>query len=455
MAGIRITGMASGLPPDIVDQLMNAEKIPLKSLGDKKTKLQDTEKLVNELETKVSDINKNLAELTSTRGFLDMKLLSGDPNIIDGSVDPGAVVTGDYAVEVLQLAQKPGALSNGFADRNETQVGVGYMKFKTHDGVKEVYIHPKNSTLDGIAETINNAGYGLRANVLEDRRDKEAPFRLLVTGLTTGNDTQVDFPTIYFLDGDQDFYFDETRPAQNAKIKIDGFEIEVPENTVNDVIPGVSLNLKQAVPGRPVRLSVKENLEAIAGKIKSFVDAYNAALGFIQNQHKLSKGADGKERLGPLGGDSMIRQVENSLRRVILTPQYGVGSPLERIQELGIEFNRNGTLNFNQDKFTKVLNTNPKGVSSFLRGDGFSTGFITMLKRETSFLLSQNFGTIANRKKSIGDRITRIDKQIENKERQLTRKEEELTRKFGNLESKMANIQRQGSALAGMAPQQK
>ncbi len=453
MAGIRITGMASGLPPDIVDQLMNVEKIPLKSLGDKKVKLQDTEKLVIDLETKVSDINKNLAELTSTRGFLDMKLLSGDPNIIDGTVDPSAVVTGDYSIEVLQLAQKPGAMSNGFEDRNVTQVGVGYMKFKTDAGVKEVYINPKNSTLDGIAESINNAGYGLRANVLENSKDKETPYRLLVTGLSTGTGKQVEFPTIYFLDGDQDFFFDETRPAQNAKIKIDGFEIEVPENTVNDVIPGVSLNLKQAVPGRPVRLSVKENLEAIAGKIKSFVDAYNAALAFIQNQHKLGKGADGKERLGPLGGDSMIRQVENALRRVIMTPQYGVESPIARIQELGIEFNRSGTLNFNQEKFTKVLNTNPKAVASFLRGDSFSTGFVTTLKRETTFLLSQNFGAIANRKKSIGERITRIDKQIENKERQLTRKEEELTRKFGNLESKMANIQRQGSALAGMAQQ--
>lgn len=455
MAGIRITGMASGLPPDIVDQLMNAERIPLKNLEGKKTKLQDTEKLVTDLETKVSDINKNLAELTSTRGFNDLRLISGDPSVIEGTVDPNAVVTGDYGIEVMQLANKPGAISNGFPDKDVTQCGVGYVKFKTPEGTKEVYINHPNSTLDGMAKAINNSGTGLRATVLENRKDKETPFRLLVTGLSTGDDKQVSFPAIYFLDGDQDFYFDESRAAQNAKIKVDGFEVEVPGNTVDNIIPGVTLNLKQAAPGREIKLNVKENLEAISGKVKSFVDAYNAALGFIQNQHKLSKGNDGKERLGPLGGDSMIRQVENSLRRVIITPQYGVGSSIERIQELGIEFNRNGTLNFNQDKFTKVLNSNPAGVASFLRGDGFSTGFVPMLKRETSFLLSQSFGAIANRKKSISDRITRIDQQIENKERQLTRKEEQLNKKFGDLESKMSGLQRQGGAIAAMAQQQK
>ncbi len=457
MAGIRITGMASGLPPDIVEQLMNAERIPLKNLETKKTKLQDTEKLVNDLETKVSDINKNLGELVSTRGFNDLKLLSSDPNVVDGSVDPDAVVTGDYGIEVLQVANKPGAISNSFPDKNTTQVGVGYMKFKTKDGVKEVYINPANSTLEGMANAINNAGFGLRANVLEDRKDSENPFRLLVTGMSTGNDKQVSFPTIYFLDGDQDFYFDQTRPAQNARVKVDGFEVELPENTVTDLIPGVTLNLKQAAVGREIKINVKENLETISGKIKSFVDAYNAALGFIQGQHKLSKGQDGKERLGPLGGDSMLRQVENALRRVIISPQFGSGSSIARIQELGIEFNRNGTLNFNPDKFTKVLNSNPKAVSTFLRGDGFSTGFVTTLKRETSFLLSQNFGAIANRKKSISQRITRMDQQIENKERQLTRKEEQLTKKFGDLEAKMSNLQRQGGAVAaiGAGAQQK
>ncbi len=443
--------MASGLPPNIVDQLMDAERIPVKQMEAKKTQEEDKLKLVSELEGKVNDITKNLSELTSTRGFADKKFISGDTNVIDGQVDPQSAVPGDYAMEVVQLAQKPGALSNGFPDKNETQIGVGYIKFETPDGTKEVYINGANSTLEGVAKQINSAGVGLTAQVIEDRKDKENPFRLMVSGLSAGDDNQVTFPKIYLLDGDQDMYFEQSREAKNAKVKINGFEIELPDNKSTDLIPGVTLDLKAAAPGREIRMSVKENLEVISGKIKSFVDAYNAALEFIQKQSKI-QGSDGKNpRLGPLGGDGMLRTVENSLRRIVLNPQLGVETPIRRIGELGIEFNRNGTLNFNQDKFNKVLNANPQGVAAFFRGDGFSTGFVSTLKREIGNLVNGQFGTIANRKKGLQDKINQANTRIENKERQLERKEESLRKKFADLEQKMSDLNAQQARVAAMA----
>lgn len=443
--------MASGLPPNIVDQLMDAERIPVKQMEVNKTKQEDKLKLVTELETKISDITKNLSELTSTKGFSDKKFISGDPNVIDGQVDPLSAVPGDYSVEVVQLAQKPGAISNGFPDKDETQIGVGYIKFETPEGSKEVYINGQNSTLEGVAKQINASNVGLTAQVIEDRKDAENPFKIMISGLSTGNDKQVTFPKIYLLDGDQDMYFEQSREAKNAKVKVNGFEIELPDNKATELIPGVTLDLKAAAPGREIRMSVKENLEVISGKIKSFVDAYNAALEFIQKQSKL-QGSDGKNpRLGPLGGDGMLRSVENSLRRIILNPQLGVQTPIRRVGELGIEFNRNGTLNFNQDKFNKVLNANPQGVAEFFRGDGFNTGFVSGLKREIGNLLNGQFGTISNRKKGLQDRINQVNTRIENKERQLERKEESLRKKFADLEQKMSDLNSQQARVAAMA----
>lgn len=452
MAGIRITGMASGLPPNIVEQLMDAERIPVKQMEGQKTKQEDKLKLVTDLETKVNDITKNLSELTSTNGFSDKKFVSGDPNVVEGQVDPLSALPGDYAIEVVQLAQKPAAISNGFPDKNETQMGVGYIKFNTPDGEKEIYINGTNSTLEGVANQINNANVGLKAQVLQDKKDPENPFRIMISGLATGSDKQVTFPRIYLLDGDQDMYFDQSRPAQNAKVKVDGFEIEVPENKVADLIPGVTLDLKSAAPGREIRLAVKENLEVISGKIKTFVDAYNGALEFIQKQNKLQAGEGKNPKLGPLGGDGMLRTIESSLRRVILNPQMGVDTPIRRVNELGIEFNRNGTLNFNQDKFNKVLNANPKAVAAFFRGDGFNTGFVSGLKREIGNLINGQFGVISNRKRGLDDKIKQINGRIETKERQLEKKEEGLRRKFADLESKMSELQSQQARVAAMAP---
>ncbi len=451
MASVRISTGASGLPPDIVEQIMKAEREPLKQIDVKKTKQEEMLKLVTELETKVNDITKNLGEVVGSKGFMDSKLISGDPQIVDGSVDPSEASTGEYTLEVDQLAHKPGAITNGFPDRNETQIGIGYIKFETPEGTKEVYINGKHNTLDTIAAQITGSETGLRAMVVEDRHDKEAPFKLLVTGLATGDDNEIKFPVVYMLDGDQDFFFDRAKPAQNAKIKLDGFELELAGNVVKDLIPGVTLDLKQPAPGREVRVTIKENAEVITGKVKSFVDSYNAALAFIQNQHKLTKGANGKDALGPLGGDSLLRSVENKLQRIIQNPQLGAGSPIRQLNQLGIEFNRNGTLNFNADKFTKQLNTNPQAVAMYLRGDGIKSGFVPTLKRELGYLTQGNYGPLANRKKGISDKIENFNKQVERKEKQLEKREDTLRRQFADLDAKMSKIQGQGAAVAGIA----
>jgi flagellar hook-associated protein 2 len=445
--------MASGLPPNIVEQLMDAERIPVKTMEAQKTKTEDKVKLVTELETKISEITKNLGELTGTKGFSDKKMTSGDPNIVDGSLDPATAVPGDYSLEVIQLAEKPAAISTGFPDKDKTQMGVGYIKFQTPEGLKEVYINGSNSTLDGVAKQINSENLGLRASVVEDRKDPSNPYKLIVAGLATGDNKQIDFPKIYLLDGDQDMYFDESKKAQNAKIKVDGFEIEIPENKVTDLFPGLSLELKQAAPGKTVRVNVKENLEVISGKIKSFVDAYNGALGFIQGQHKLVAGNGKTPQMGPLGGDGLLRSVESTLRGVIMNPQYAVESPIKQLTELGIEFNRNGTLDFKQDKFNKVLQGNPQGVAQFFQGDGFKTGFVQTVKTAVNNLISGQFSPIGNRKTGMQSKIDQINKRIDNKERQLVQKEDALRRKFADLEQKMSGLNQQAGAVAGMGRQ--
>jgi len=450
MAGIRISGMASGLPPNIVEQIMEAEKIPLKQLETKKSGEEEKYKLVQDLETKVSAIPKSLTELVGIRGFSNMKLTTGDQNVITGTADPSEAGTGTWMVEVDQLAQKPGALSSGFPDPDQTQIGVGYLRFNTAGGQKDVYIDGKSNTLKGVAAAINRANVGLRATVLNDRKDKENPWKIMVTGLATGSDKQVDFPTVYMLDGDQDFSFDTAKPAQNAKLKLDGFEIEVPDNQVKDVIPGVTLDLRSATPGKEVAVTVKEDLDVISGKVKTFVDAYNAVLAFVQDQHKIQKGKDGREHLGPMGGDGLLRTIESNFRRAILSPSMGTGSTIKLIAEMGVEFNRQGTLNLNMEKFNKVLNSDPANTAAFLRGDGLTTGFIPTIKMQVDNLMNGAFGGVTMRKKTLNDKMHQLDERIDTKNRQLEKKEEQLRAKFSDLEAQMSKLNQQGSAVAGL-----
>lgn len=445
---LRINGLASGLPPNLVDQVIEAERMPVKQMETNKAKIEDKVKLVGDFETKIKSINKDLLSMINAKGFADKKINSSFPDLINGTVDPEVADSGEWTLEVLQLAGKPSVVTNGFPDKDKTTMGVGYLKFETANGEKEVYIDEDNSTLEGIARAINGANIGVRATIVNDRSDKEDSFKLEIAGLKTGDDNTVKFPTVYLLDGKQDFQFVSENKAVNAKYKLDGHEFEATENLLTDVIPGVTLDLKRAQPGQPVRINITENYDAIATKVKSFVDSYNAALAFIQDQNKLTPGPNGMQRLGPLGGESMMRSAQSRLREIIQDMQQ-TGSKFRRVIELGVEFNRNGTLNFNQEKFSKAVASSPQEVIEFLRGDRVQTGFITTMKKKLDQLVDPQTGAITSRKKSMQDRVSDIDKRIENKEKNLAKREEQLRNQFAKMEEAMSKIQAQGAAAGG------
>lgn len=448
MAGLKIGGLASGMPPNLVDQVIEAERAPIKEVQAKKTKIEDKVKLVGDFETKISDIPKTLSSLMGRKGFVDKKFSANMPEVISGTVDPDNAEPGEWNMEVIQLASKPSVVSSGFPDKDKTSAGVGYIKFETAEGSQEVYISEEESTLEKIAEKINMSNLGTTATVVNDVNNKDRGFKIELSGSTTGEDNNVHFPTVYLLDGEMDFQFDNKKEAQNARFKLDGQEFEVPENTIKDLVPGVTIDLNQTKPGQDVKFKVSENYDLISEKIKGFVDAYNGALGFIQSQNKLTADKDGRPRLGPLGGESFTRMSDSKLKNIIQTPQ-DTGSVYNRILDLGVEFTKNGTLNFNADKFKKEVNTNPKEVVKFLRGNNVDVGFIPHLQQSIRLMTDPNSGVIGARKTAYESRVKQMNDQIDRKERSLTAREEQLRKQFSKMEETMSQLQSQGAAFAG------
>lgn len=445
---ISFGGINTGLPPNLVEQLVEAERIPIRNLENRKSNSQAKLNLVQQLEDDIRAIEGSLNELAGTGGFRDTKLISSDPFVVTGSVDPSQVPPNtEVQVEVIQLAQKASAITNGFPDKDRTEVGVGYLSFETDEGTKEVYIDGANSTLSGVAKAINSAGIGLQARIINDAADEENPYRLVIAGEGVGGDSRIEYPTVYFLDGDQDFYFDEEKEAKNGRIKIDGFEMDISDNFIEDFIPGVTIELKQANPGKPVNLSVKEDLEVVSGKIESFINASNKVLGFIQTQSRLDANSDTTKTLG---GDSLIRTVANRLRQVFQGMQLGVSGEVKRLNQIGIEYNRNGTLKFDKEKFNRALSKNPDAVESFFSGDGFTVGFIPTMRNSIRSLLDRTFGPLSNRKNGLNQKIDQANRQIERKERQVASREKSLKRQFARLEETMSRLKGQGAQLSAM-----
>jgi len=445
---INFSGMGgSGLPANMVEQLMQAERIPVRNMEINKSKKEARLDLIKDFGTKVRGIVTSLGDIGDRNGFKDLKLNSSNEKVLTGAPTPGETPTGEWNIEVAKLARKASAITNGFPDMDETKAGVGYIRFITKEGdEKEIYISEAGSTLDKIAKTINGSGMGVKASIVNDRDDLESPYRLIISGSEMGSENNLGFPNLYFLDGEQDLYFNENRESENGTIIVDGFPVGIADNKLENFIPGVTLDIGHSAPGSPVTISVTEDYKAIEAKLDGFVNSVNSILSFIQQQNSLTKDTDTSKTLG---GDSLLSNVQRKLTQIIQGRVVGTGSKIKRMHELGVEFNRNGTLEFKKEKFNNLLKSSPKDVLDFVIGDGFRVGFFAKIKSDMKSFTDQGYGSISSKRKSFERQVRDIDKNIERREKRLVTKEQMLRDKFSKLEESLAKIKGQGSALGG------
>jgi flagellar hook-associated protein 2 len=451
--GISFGSINSGLPKDIVQQIVEAEKIPIKQMENRKGKIEDKKALVGQLITLVENMRGELLKNKGARSLREIKVNTGDSTNIAVSADKNIAEPGKYNLEVLQLATKSSAISNGVEDKDKTYVGVGYIKAILPDGeTKEIYVDEKHSSLAGIAKLINaDPELGIRANVVNDGKDEDEPWRLILSMSETGDGKRAEFPYLYLVDGEVDLYFDQERPAQDAKVKLDGFEIELPSNKATELIPGITIDLKKAKPGEEINIEITEDVEKIGAKISTLVDNINNVLKFIKEQNTLDEKTDTSRTLG---GDLTLTQIESRIRTAVFTPIMTDKGPM-RIRDLGVTFERSGLLKFDQSKFEAALNKDYVAVSQTVTGkydsvEGKTNGFIDLLEDAAKVLLTQPNGTLQTRKSGLQSQISQIDRQIANRQRMITQKEEVLKAKFARLEETMSKIRGQGAGLAGL-----
>ena len=124
--------------------------------------------------------------------------------------------------------------------------------------------------------------------------------------------------------------------ARDAIITMEGIEITRSSNSINDLIPGVTLNVR-GVSDRPVELNVAANVEAVKDAIIAFVGHYNRLMAEIniltRRDDRLideltylttEEAAQMRERLGVFSGDSALNTLRNNLLRTVTAPTLRV-----------------------------------------------------------------------------------------------------------------------------------
>lgn len=450
--GISFGSISTGLPKDIVKQIMTAEQVPVQNMEKQKSKITDKKGLVDQLLKLAEDVRGNLALNANARALRELKVDTNN-DIIGVTTDKNKTVPGSYQFEVTSLAQKSSAMSTGFEDKDESYVGVGFIRFTMPDGEsKDIYVDSDNASLSGIAKMINkNSDLGVTANVINDGSGTDTPWRLVLSLNKTGDDSAVDFPYFYFIDGDQDFQLEFQREAHDAKIKLDGFEIEAPENKIKDLIPGVTIDLKKAKPGEEFSINITEDVDAVGAKVSDLVTKLNAVLKFIKEQNSIDEKTDTSRTLG---GDIMLTTLQGRIHSAVFK-DVQTDTGYHRVSELGLTFNREGMLDFDQKKFSAAISKDYNMVSQILTGtfteEGKSDGFMDNLNGTVNTVLRMPDGLIQSRKKSLQSNIEQIDRRISQKQKYLEEKEKNLKDKFSRLEGTISRIKSQGAGVAALA----
>jgi flagellar hook-associated protein 2 len=434
---ISFGGLGNGIDfGPIVDFLVEAKRIPIDRINERK--LNNQEKLTNigSLGTKLLGL-QNAANSLRTRLSFDKSEVSvssaSSQTLLTASASSTAA-SGTHTVTVNQLASAHQIVSN----------------VSTAVSTIDTDIVSGASLRDGI----NNLGAGVSASILNTGTEATPAYRLVLGSNDTGASNSI---TISADDTTLDTVttgVDTFQAAQNSQIVlgegVGAVTIDRASNTLADIISGVTLNLQAEDLGNPVTISVTRDNTAVKEGVSNFVSSYNEVVEFINEQTAFD--LETGER-GILVGDSLARTVLDRIRQSAFSEISGL-TTYTSASQIGFETQpADGTIKLNEATFDAALSENYSAVRDlFIQNPTTGTeGIGELVVNAVDALDDVESGVLAIRQKSLTTQIDSFAQQISVKEAALSRYEEQQRIKFANLDGLLASLQQQLDDLARLS----
>ncbi|MFT5218341.1 MAG: flagellar hook-associated protein 2 [Planctomycetota bacterium] len=383
MAGISSLGIGSGLDlGNLVDSLVAAERSPIEnSLNRRESQLVADLSGIGLMKSALSGFQTSLAGLADTSSYNTRAFANSNTAALGVTVDNDAEV-GSYNIEVNNLAASQSLASTAYSSVTDS-VGTGSIQLRfgsiTGPGfggfavnadrqVQTITVDSSNNTLAGLKDHINSNDFGVTAAIVNDG----SGYRLTLTSDFSGVENALEISVSDSGDGnDTDAAglsslaynavatnLSETQAAANANISVNGLAITSDTNSLNEVIEGVTLNLKE-VTTSAFTLSVTESSSQISSSIKSVIESYNK---MIIGLNDLASPGSTTEQSGLLFGDAGLRTFTNGLRRIITSEVDGLSGSITALTNIGINTQSDGTLAIDESRFNSAIEANPTGA---------------------------------------------------------------------------------------------
>jgi flagellar hook-associated protein 2 len=355
----------------LVSQLMWAERAPVRQLDSRISSFQSKIDAYNKLNSHLSELLSSLGDLNDSEVFSSKSTASSDESSVTASAS-GSAAQGTYQIQVDRLALYDNLASDhGFSASSDT-IGTGSFDLVIDGSTYTITIDSSNNTLDGLRKAINASGAAVNAGIIYDG----SGYRLTVTSEDSGsaNAIAVANNTLTLSDGSTPLSFSRTHDIADvseldASFTVNGLAVTSSSNQADDVIEGVTVNLKNA-SATNVTLTVTNDKEAVKGKIEAFVSSYNKAYQFLNSQFEVV-GTNG--RAGTLAGDSTVRTIQSQLGSVVSGAISGLSGDLTTLGSAGIELQNDGTLSVNSADLEAVLDSNFDDIAGLFAALGQTT----------------------------------------------------------------------------------
>jgi flagellar hook-associated protein 2 len=262
--------------------------------------------------------------------------------------------------------------------------------------------------------------------------------------------------------------------ARDAVVLIDGIEVTRPSNTIDDLVPGLTLNVRQP-SDTPVSLDVETDTEAVKDAVITFVGNYNRLMAELnvltRNDESVlreltylssNEQEELRGRLGVFSADSDLTRLRGRLQQIMTSPYTDADGRELLLSSFGITTDARrgggydpskmrGYMEIDEAVFDEAIKTRMGDLRQIFGRDSDGDMIIDTGLAYTMNQTLQPYaglgGVIAAKTSGIDSRIDSNNRRIETIDRQLAAKEQTLRIQYGELEGAYSRMERMSNSL--------
>jgi flagellar hook-associated protein 2 len=491
---MRVGGLATGMDIDqIVNQLMDAERIPLNKMQQDRTMLEWQRDGFRDINKKLSELDQMMLDMKMSHTYHTKTATSSQQEAVSATASTDSY-DGTYDLKVTQLAssainvseEKIGINPNKTLGSQRERLGDSF-EFKTYyfstydeEGEQEhAFTVNEEDTLNDVLHRINTDDNHVRIFydeitdkvIMESTRTGNFNTTEKYGGNEIGFDDNAFFSEILQLTG-------EEKGGKNAQFEYNNSGLIMESKTNSYQLNGITFQFTNVTEGN-AKITVANDTESSFEKIMAFVDKYNEVVETLNESQREERHRDyppltdeQKEEMteseielweeraksGILKGENVITNGLFHMRQSWYS-QVDTDGEYTSLTQIGIttsaDYLDGGKLVVNEDKLQEALQQNPNDVQRLFSNneDDESQGLVNRLEDA----LDATMGQIGNRagnsnspsleNYTLGQRMKDLNDRISAFEQRLVQVETRYWNQFTAMETAISRMNYQSEQL--------